>query len=245
LVALRSEKSNVRDEAFKQIEDTRNSKVLVIFLRETEEVYVQDYIIGQCINLLAELEGIKSIQLLSGQQRNIERTVRALTKPNLSAIEELIALAQNEKSEPWLRNAIVISLANSADPHAEAFLIQVLEEDASYPALKTNIMYGLVRIGSQSAINAIVREFLTGGSNGTMNYTALDPLEKLNALDRLLEPLLDSLDNFDDWLPHRLEALRKIGDKRAIQPLVAALEKAPAGYDRIIRQTLQKLGYEE
>ena len=151
------------------------------------------------------------------------------------AIHALVA-ATNKKIPRGVREAAVQSLGVIGNPNAVDTLIQILEDGSEEYFIRTEAARALGRIGDPKAIEPLIRTLhnewhkTAGGLRKTI-------AEALGAFHdpRVTDALVNALARDYDTARAAAESLKKLRDRRAVEPLIRRLEdKQSGGYRRAL-----------
>ena len=141
---------------------------------------------------------------------------RALSTLGAAAFPALVACLQQDD---WrVREAAAIALGESGDERAIPLLIEALQDDAGEVVVQA--AFGLGNFKDERVIAPLIQVL---GQWDPSTETAARALSRQG--EPALQPLLDALRNDDDKISaSAAEALGYLGDKRAVDALIEALE---------------------
>ncbi|MGC9517524.1 MAG: HEAT repeat domain-containing protein [Methanomicrobiales archaeon] len=133
------------------------------------------------------------------------------------AVKPLIKTLEDENSD--VRKHAAAALGNIGDNGAVEPLIKAIK-DKEWPVRKCAVT-ALGKIGDERALKPLMHAL--NDEDSDVKRRAIQALEKMKNL--AIEPLLKAF-NDEDWRVQAIvaEALGKIGDRRAVKPLIAALK---------------------
>jgi HEAT repeat protein len=200
------------------------------------------------VEALGETRDPKAIPVLAEQLREdkpasiAETAARALRHFNdPQAIQALIQAATNTNKHIAIavREAAVKSLGDIGNPNAVDTLIQILEDSSDEYTVRNAAARALGRIGDPKAIEPLIRTLENESENTTDWSIARDTIaEVLGEFQdpRVTDALVKALGTDYFTAQAAAKSLKKLRDRRAVEPLVRILEGDPSDYRNHQRQ---------
>jgi len=214
-------KKKGKEETFRidELKEKRDVDGLIKVLREEPNSEAATSALGE----IGDERAVDSLIHVLGWKNMVEKTFHSTEGPR-SAYDEKIGFFVSKKlvdEYTFTRIAAAETLAKIGRERGTEYLLQALKNDDFYVRMAAAI--SLANLGDRRAVKTLIEclDFPHRFTDIMAALGKLKPPEAVNPLIRILERGSASLRRA------AAEALRKIGDKKAVEPLIMALMETP------------------